>query len=296
MTAFADRLIDAVRRNGAPLCAGLDPFPDKIPALFARKGDALAAVADFCAAYMEIAAGRAACLKPQLGLFERFGPDGYALARDVTRSARARGMIVLLDAKRGDIGTTADGYAAAAFDPHPAFDADALTVNPYLGWDSLEPFVAAAEARDRGVIVLARTSNPGAADVQDIADARGPVWAHVAAMLAAHAPRLAGESGWSGLMIVAGATWPQDAARLRAALPTSLFLVPGYGAQGAGAADAVAGFAQSPEGRVGGVVSASRALLYPDAAQRAGNLQSWREAVAAAFDRANAELRAACRA
>jgi orotidine-5'-phosphate decarboxylase len=202
--------------------------------------------------------------------------------------------VVILDAKRGDIGTTAEGYARATLGAAPGFDADCVTVNPYLGADSIEPFVALAEREGKGVAVLVRTSNPGARDLQDLDAAGAPVWRRAAEMIGPSCARLTGASGWSGLMAVAGATYPAEACVLRQALPSSLFLVPGYGAQGASAADAVAGFAASERGREGGVVNSSRAVTYPPEAQTARTLEAWRAAVGAAMAAAAAELRAAC--
>lgn len=291
MSAFADRLIDGVRAKGSPLCVGLDPFPDRIPEFFGRRGSVLA-LNDFCENIIAIAAEHAAVLKPQLGLFEPFGPDGFALAADAVSRAKLAGMSVILDAKRGDIGTTAEGYASAAFGKAPGFDADCVTINPYLGLDSLEPFLKRAEEDQKGVAILVRTSNPGARDLQDLDVGGAPLWKRVAEMIAPAAKRLEGASGWSGMMIVAGATWPDEARVLRKVLPTALFLVPGYGAQGGSAADAVAGFVNGE----GGVVSSSRAVLYPEAAQRAGALAAWRVAVSEAMTAAAAELRAACTA
>ncbi|MBL8548789.1 MAG: orotidine-5'-phosphate decarboxylase [Hyphomonadaceae bacterium] len=288
MSAFADRLIEAVRLRDTPLCVGMDPFPDRIPALF---GGGLRAIEAFFAEILEIARTRAAVVKPQIAFFEALGPEGYALTKKLTAEAQAKGLLVILDAKRGDIGSTAAGYAEATIGAG-GFDADAVTVNAYLGRDSLEPFLALARERNKGVIVLVRTSNPGARDLQDLTlEGGAPLWTRVAEMLAPEAKRLEGESGWSGLMAVAGATWPEEAAKLRAILPTSLFLVPGYGAQGASARDAVAGFVNGE----GGVVSSSRAVLYPPAASEARTLDVWRAAIADAMDAANAELRAALR-
>lgn len=291
MSAFADRLIDAVRRKDTPLCVGVDPFPDKIPALF---GTDTVALARFGEALVSVAAKHAGVLKPQLGLFEPFGPEGVAIARDIVTQARAAGMVVILDAKRGDIGTTADGYARASLGPAPGFDADCVTVNAYLGKDSLEPFLALAERANKGVAVLVRTSNPGARDLQDLRVNNAPLWESVAAMIAGDSARLTGASGWSGLMAVAGATYPEEARRLRALLPHGLFLVPGYGAQGASAADAVAGFVKKAKGLEGGVVSSSRAVSYPAAAQAAKTIDDWRAAVSDAMAAAAAELRAVC--
>jgi orotidine-5'-phosphate decarboxylase len=289
MTAFADRAIEKIRALRTPLCVGFDPHEKMIPRLF---GDAreLGAVEKFFSEIVAIAAKHAAAVKPQLGLFEPYGEDGYKLARMLSAEARARGLLVILDAKRGDIGSTAEGYARAAFDPAPGFDADVLTVNPYLGMDSLEPFIAAAEKGGRGVSVLVRTSNPGARDLQDLPVDGRPLWERTAEMIAPAAARLAGASGWSGLMAVCGATYPEEMRRLRKLLPTSLFLIPGYGAQGAGAMDAAAGFVPGPAGREGGFISSSRAVLYPQAAAGAATLAAWREAVDDAMGAAAAEL------
>ncbi|MBU6373043.1 MAG: orotidine-5'-phosphate decarboxylase [Alphaproteobacteria bacterium] len=289
MTPFADRLIEAVRRRRSPLCVGLDPFPDKIPSLFGDAATSVAAVEAFFAEVLTLAAPCAAVVKPQLGLFERYGAEGYAAAQRLCAMARDLGLLVLLDAKRGDIGTTAEGYAEAALGA--PFAADAVTVNPYMGFDTIEPFVARAARSGAGVAVLVRTSNPGARDVQDLRVDGAPVWARVAEGLAPFAARLQGETGWSGLMAVAGATWPDEAKRLRALMPTALFLVPGYGAQGASAADAVAGFVRGADGRLeGGVVNASRSVLYPPAAAGAATLPAWRAAVTDALKAAAADL------
>lgn len=294
MTLFADRLVDAVRRTGSPLCVGLDPFPDKIPALFGDARHDARALQNFGAEIIDIAAKYAGVLKPQLGLFEPYGPEGVAAARELTALARTKGMVVILDAKRGDIGTTAEGYARATLGPAPGFDADCVTVNPYMGKDTLEPFLAIAEAQSKGVCVLVRTSNPGARDLQDLDVNGSPLWKRTAEMIAPITSRLKGQSGWSGLMIVAGATYPQEARALRQTLPDSLFLVPGYGAQGAAAADAVAGFVPGKHGREGGVVSSSRALTYPPAAQAAATLADWRLTIREAVAASVAELQSAC--
>ena len=290
---FADRLIESVRRFNTPLCVGLDPFPDKIPAFFGNAREDTQAVLKFGAALIDIAAKHCGVLKPQLGLFEQFGEMGYAVARMLCEHAHAQGMIVILDAKRGDIGTTAEGYARATLGPKPGFAADCVTVNPYMGKDTLEPFVAMAQRESKGVAVLVRTSNPGAGDVQDLQVGGAPVWRRVAEMLAPETQRLLGASNWSGLMAVAGATYPEEARSLREAMPHALFLVPGYGAQGASAADAVAGFVAGGKGLEGGVVNSSRGVAYPVTAQAASTFADWRAAINDAMAQAAAELRAA---
>ena len=294
-TAYADRLIESVRVKATPLCIGLDPFADKVPAMFGDlRADPAAVLVKFGTSVIDVAAKHAAVLKPQLGLFEQFGEMGYAAARMLVEYGRAAGMIVLLDAKRGDIGTTAEGYARATLGARPGFDADCVTVNPYMGKDTLVPFVSTAKALGKGVAVLVRTSNPGAGDFQDLQVGGAAVWRRVAEMLAPETQDLMGASGWSGLMAVAGATYPDEARTLREAMPNALFLVPGYGAQGASAADAVAGFVATKQGLEGGVVSSSRAVTYPAAAQTAKNMGEWRAAIEAAMQAAAAELRTAC--
>ncbi len=292
---FADRLVENVRQRNSPLCVGLDPLAERIPSFFGAS-ESIAALDGFCQAIVEIAAKHAAVLKPQLGFFEPFGPDGVRVVRDTAQAAQARGMQVLLDAKRGDIGATAEGYARATLGPPPGLNADCVTVNPYLGKDSLEPFLAAAERNGKGVAVLVRTSNPGARDLQDLLVDGAPLWRRVAEMIAPQSDRLKGISGWSGLMAVAGATYPDEARSLRETLPHALFLVPGYGAQGASARDAVAGFVRGKNGLEGGVVSSSRAVLYPSPAQAAKTLTDWRTAIEAAMAQSAGELHRACAA
>jgi orotidine-5'-phosphate decarboxylase len=286
---FADRAIAAIRSAGSPLCIGLDPFLDRIPPLF---GEGAAAVRAFSLAMVERAARRAPAVKPQLAHFERFGAVGAAIAEEVSAAARKAGLILIVDAKRGDIGPTAESYAEALYGP--PFAADAATVNPYMGLDTLEPFVVRAEAVGAGVAVLVRTSNPGAKDFQDLDCAGAPLWVRVAERLKPLSARLRGADGWSGLMVVAGATYPQESASLRQILPEALFLVPGYGAQGAGAAEAVAGFVPGPKGREGGLVNASRSVLYPPGADKAPTLTAWRAAIDAAIDAAADDLAGAC--
>jgi orotidine-5'-phosphate decarboxylase len=290
---FADRLIAAARRFG-PLCVGVDPHPALLPHLFGRAGPDAAAA--WGLALVDRCAGKVAAVKPQAGLFERWGSRGMAALERVCDAARAAGLVVILDAKRGDIGTTAEGYAEAWLGEAAACACDALTVNPWLGVETLEPFIALAERHGRGVCVLARTSNPGAADFQAKLVDEEPLYLHVARALARPSARLRGASGWSGLMLVVGATAPAEALAVRAAAPDALFLVPGYGAQGATAAEAVAGFVPGPAGREGGVVNASRAVASPSGAEDARSTADWDAAVDAAIARAQAELAAAVRA
>ncbi len=290
--AFADRLIDTARSLGHPLCVGFDPFPDRIPALFGPAG-APETAERFFHEVLALLDGQVVAVKPQIGLFEPWGAAGVAVVQRLIGAARDRGILTILDAKRGDIGTTADGYAAAALRPGGAFGADCVTVNPYLGIETLAPFVREAQTAGGSLAVLVRTSNPGAGDFQDLDCGGAPLWQRVAEGLVPLQDQLAGAGDWSSLMVVAGATWPGQARQLRAILPRALFLVPGYGAQGASAAEAVAGFVPGPAGAEGGVVSSSRAILYPPAASSAATLDAWRAAVREALTAATGELAAA---
>jgi orotidine-5'-phosphate decarboxylase len=293
---FADRLILRVRELGHPLCLGLDPHLGQIPALF-RRGDMRAAseqtpeaVADFLFAILDRAEGRAAVVKPQIAFFEQLGWRGLEVLTRVVDRARALGFLVLLDAKRGDIGSTADGYAKAYLEPDSPIEVDAITLNPYLGLDTLEPFSARAEAHGRGLFVLVKTSNPGSGDLQDLDLAGSKVFGAVASSLAPLSQKLTGkQTGWSSLGVVVGATYPGEARLVRDALPKSLFLVPGYGAQGGSAAAAVSGFVPGPNGLEGGLVSSSRGILFPEGGDVADG-SAWEAAIDAALDRAATEL------
>ena len=291
---FADRLIAGVRDKG-PLCVGIDPHATMIPALFGKPGPE--AAAKWGVAMVERCIGRASVVKPQAGLFERWGASGLRALEEVCRAATRAGLIVILDAKRGDIGSTAEGYAEGYLGADSSCPCDAITVNPYMGIDTIEPFVSVAEREGKGVVVLARTSNPGSKDFQQKLIDGEPLYLHVARALGPMVTRLRSrKTGWSGLMLVAGATGPQEAARLRATAGDALFLVPGYGAQGAGARDALAGFVQGPNGLEGGVVNASRSIAMPDSAMGVTAAKDWERAIEAAILAAQADLAEAARA
>jgi orotidine-5'-phosphate decarboxylase len=301
--AFADRFIRSSRKLGHPLCVGIDPHLAQLPAVFRRgamqPGDAAtaAAVEAWCLALLDRVAGRVAAVKPQSACFEALGPLGAGVLGRVMAAARARGLLVLLDAKRGDIGSTAEAYASAYLAKGAPFACDALTVNAYLGLDTLAPFLAAAAESAGGVFVVLRSSNPGARDLQDLRVAERPLYEQLAEALAPKAAALRGpESEWSSLGVVVGATWPAESRRIRELLPRSLFLVPGYGAQGGSAHDALAGFVPGPDGRLeGGLVSSSRAIGFPPEGQGKG-AAGWERAIDRALDAAIAELSAAVRA
>lgn len=290
---FADRLIEGTDAVG-PLCVGIDPHAGRIPDLFG--GDTPDGLKAWGLAVVESAKTRVCAVKPQAGLFERHGPEGMAALQSVARAAQAAGLLVLMDAKRGDIGSTAEGYAKAYLSEEAPFACDALTVNPYMGMDTLEPYVREAEKHGRGVIVLTRTSNPGSADFQTQAMGEMMLYQKVVQALDPMVERLKGASGWSSLMMVVGATGPQEARSIREQSPHALFLVPGYGAQGGGAADAMAGFVPSPTGLTGGLVNASRSVTFPEGAERAQTVAQWHDIVSGAIDAAQADLLSAATA
>jgi len=285
-SCFADRFVAQVEAFG-PLCVGIDPHAGKIPALFG--GDTPDGLRNWGEAIVHQAASRAGIVKPQVGLFERHGWRGLQALERVCETARDAGLLVLMDAKRGDIGSTAEGYAAAYLAKDAPFFCDALTVNPYMGRDTLEPHIRVAEATGKGVIVLARTSNPGAADYQLKHYDGKPLFGHVVESLAPLMHRLTGNSGWSGLMLVAGATGPDEAVGIREMAPQSLFLVPGYGAQGAGASDAVAGFVDGQ----GGCVNASRSVTFCESDADNRDILLWQQQIGEAIEAAQADLSAA---
>ena len=282
MTAFPDRLAEAVRRHG-PLCVGLDPRVQMLPAEFARQEPAVA-VERFCLKVLELVRPFCGIVKPQAAFFELLGPAGFAALQAVQRRAKEMGFVTILDAKRGDIASTAQAYAEAAFGP--VWDADALTVNPYLGADAVEPFVTVARhsAPTRGLFVLVRTSNPGGGLFQNrLCDGR-PLYQHVGEAVAEWNAARVGACGLGDVGAVVGATHPAELAELRAALPKVWFLIPGYGAQGGTAADVRAGYL--PSG-LGAVVNSSRGVVFPFRPED----PSWEAKVTDAARKAQAELK-----
>lgn len=282
MDHFADRLLDAIEAKGAPVCVGLDPSMEKLPPELKHlpPGDA---IERFCAGVIDAVAGIVPAVKPQIAYFERYGHGGVAAYERVCRLAAQAGLVVIGDVKRGDIGSTAAEYAAAHLGNTAA---DAVTVNSYFGADGITPFVQAALPAGKGLFVLVRTSNPSAAAIQDLTDAVGkPLYEHVAAQVAQIGESCVGQRGYSAVGAVVGATWPQQARTLREIMPQHIFLVPGYGAQGATAADCAAAFKSDG---TGAIVNASRSVIYAFAGQ-----SDWKTAIAQAAKAFAQDIRAA---
>lgn len=293
---FGDKLIDKIRSIGNPLCVGLDPYLDKIPPLF-RDGPmtpvdprTAKATKNFLMSLIDLLEHKIAIIKPQSAFFERMGWRGTQLLEDITSYAQEKGFLVLMDAKRGDIGSTAEAYAQSFLTKDAPIKSDALTVSPFLGLDTLEPYIQAARVNGSGVFVLVKTSNPGSGDFQDLLVGEETLFEKIAQKLKPlsknfEAPR----TGWSSLGIVVGATYPAQGENLRELLPHTPFLIPGYGAQGGGAEDAVRTFVKGPNGYEGGIVNSSRAILFPDKGNT-NNPNEWETAISDAIEYAVDDL------
>lgn len=300
MQPFADGVVLRMRELGHPLCVGLDPYLDRIPSCFQRGAmrpddpQSAEAVKEFCCRTIDLIAADVAIIKPQASLFERLGWRGWRMLEEVIAYARQAGLFVLLDAKRGDIADTAQAYAEAYLGKEAACSVDALTINPYLGPDSIVPFFESAEQTGRGVVVLVRNSNPASSKYQSVETANGPFFGVVARSLASwHECLRAPATGWSALGVTVAATHAQDSEQIREILPHTLFLVLGYGAQGASARSAVRGFVQGPSGLEGGFVSTSRPILFPAGSQVGA--RAWEAGLRAALIRSISELGEAIR-
>jgi orotidine-5'-phosphate decarboxylase len=280
-TFFPDRLAEAVERKRSQLLVGLDPRPDLLPVELAgdahlSRSAAAQACGRFCCGIVDAVAPHVVGVKPQLAFFEALGSDGLRALEDVCAYARSAGLIVLADGKRADIGSTARAYASAYLEPRgsgPAL-ADALTVYPYLGRDSLEPFLAACRRSGAGIFCVVKTSNEGAADVQDLVLSDGsPLWQHVARFVHELGEELVGSRGLSSVGAVVGATHPRAVAEARRLLPKAILLLPGVGAQGATPADLARAFTSGP---ASALVNASRSVIYAFRQQH----EDWRTAAA----------------
>jgi orotidine-5'-phosphate decarboxylase len=285
VTHFADQLAEAVDRKRSQLVVGLDPVLEHMPVELRAEEPALA-FTRFCCGIVDAVAPYAAAVKPQSAFFEALGADGVRAFEQVCDYARAAGLPVIADVKRGDIGSTARAYAQAYVEPRgdaPPL-ADAVTVSPYLGRDALEPFLAAARRGGTGVFCLVKTSNPGGAEVQDVTLTDGRrLWQHVAGLVREWGEDLVGERGLSAVGAVVGATFPREVAEARRLMPQAVLLLPGVGAQGGTPADVARAFTSGP---ASALVSASRSISY--AYRSAGS--DWRSAAGAEAARLSREV------
>jgi orotidine-5'-phosphate decarboxylase len=273
---FSDRLLSAIAEKKAPICVGIDPMFEMLPDEIAgdsrtrNANDSVAALDSifaFTTKLLQIVAPHVPIVKFQSAYFEKYYHEGVQAYFELVHEAHENGLLVIGDVKRGDIGSTSTAYAQAHL-AHPHFDEleefttpDAITVNPFLGLDTLEPYIKTAADFDKGIFVLVRTSNPGSADLQDVKTDDGRTFSEMLAdKLAklASAPNLVGSSGYSAIGAVVGATQPHTMQSLRERLPQSILLLPGYGTQGATAEMTKAAFKNGK----GAIVSASRSILY----------------------------------
>ncbi|MFB9327548.1 orotidine-5'-phosphate decarboxylase [Paenibacillus aurantiacus] len=265
MNHIGDRLIVEGRRKRTALVVGLDPDLRYIPDVVRQGVDpetgegAAEAIYAFNRIVIDAVAEHVVAVKPQLAYYEIYGADGIAALEQTIRYARSKGLLVLNDAKRGDIGPTSAAYARAFLGEGP-IAGDMVTVNPFLGSDGYMPFIEAAEAAGKGVFVLLKTSNPSSGELQDLKLGDGDkLYMKLAAELGRLGARSVGAHGYSCVGAVVGGTYPEEAAAIRAALPSAIFLVPGYGAQG-GTAEALRPFFDA-RGE-GAIISSSRGIIY----------------------------------
>lgn len=270
---FADRLIAAIEKKGSPICVGIDPMLASMPDAVFRGGRdkaagdtdaAIDAIYAFVTGVLKTVAPYAPVVKFQSAYFEQFHHEGVEAYFNLIQEARAMGLLVIGDIKRGDIGSTAQAYAAGHLAEVSTGDdeiatPDAVTVNPMLGLDTLEPFITTAGEYDKGLFVLVRTSNPGSAELQDVKLADGRTWSEMLAeRISTAGMKLVGGRGWSSVGAVVGATQPHTMTTLRAIMPRTIFLLPGYGTQGATGEMTKNAFVAG----LGALVSASRSILY----------------------------------
>jgi orotidine-5'-phosphate decarboxylase len=292
-THFGDRLAAAVRAKKSAVCVGLDPrwgsLPESIRAgINTADRNAVAGATDcYCRHVIDAVAAFAPVVKPQAAFFEQLGPAGMVALGSVIQYARQAGLLVLLDGKRGDIGTTAEAYADAYLGDSSAWQCDALTVNPYLGDDTLKPFVDLCHSRNAGIFVLVKTSNPGSGFLQDKVVEGRAVYEHMATLVQQLTQQSVGASGYGAIGAVVGATYPEQLAKLRSQMTNTWILIPGYGAQGGTASDVAHGF---DEQGLGAIVNSSRGIIFAYQTPRYAGL-AWQDAIAAAARDMAAELR-----
>lgn len=299
----ADVLTESIGRSGSIACVGLDPRPSLLPdklkqrALDAHGPSAeavAAAFVEFNLAIIDAVASKCAAFKPQVACYEAYGAAGWEALVATIAACHDAGVPVIADAKRNDIGSTAAHYGEAYFDGSvgldgarlPGLGTSWLTANGYLGSDGITPMLDAA-GDGGGVFVLVKTSNPGSGELQDTAAGDATVAATMAGLVDAWGADRLGACGLSDVGAVVGATYPTEARAMRERMPNAIFLVPGYGAQGGGADDAVAGVRAAGDGIV---VNSSRGII--GAWQKDGS-QDWAAAAADAVDAMNADLGAA---
>lgn len=273
---FADRLNAAIKKKGTPICVGLDPRLDQIPSCITdpitkeygyTPEAASKCILEFNRGIIDAVHDLVPIVKPQIAFYEQFGFYGYLAFEETCRYAKEKGLLVLADIKRSDIGSTAKAYANYFLGevdlfgaPQKFLDIDAVTLNPYMGYDSIKPFTDLCKKHGKGAFILVKTSNPSGGDIQDRGvEGDNKLFEMVAQLVDTWGADEIGETGYSIIGAVVGATYPSEAAKLRELMPESIFLVPGYGAQGGGAHDVAPCF--NSDG-TGAIVNSSRGIIF----------------------------------
>ena len=285
---FSDSLIKQIRSKKSVVCVGLDPRLEKIPAFIreagrakfshsgdCREDDALAAAGEaifqFNKGIIDAVADLVPVVKPQIAFYEMYGAPGMQAFSDTLKYAKSKGLMTIADAKRNDVGSTAEAYASAFLgttsvfgEQVSAFEADSVTVTPYLGWDGIKPFLDVAKKNGKGLFVLVKTSNKSSGDLQDLAvgvgsDQMHPLYETVGHYVESWGADDVGDEGFSCVGAVVGATYPQQAKKLRALMPETIFLVPGFGAQGGTVEDVLPCFLP---GGMGAIINSSRDVIF----------------------------------
>lgn len=265
-----DRLISKVKETNNPTVMGLDPRYDMIPESIREKYSqdiegACKAILEFNKGLIDSVYDIVPAVKPQIAFYEMFGIEGIKVFNETCKYAKQKGMIVIADVKRGDIGSTAAGYSNAYLGKTPIgeekvsiYDVDFVTVNPYLGIDGVKPFIDDCKEYGKGIFILVKTSNKSSGELQDLKLENGTtIYEKVAELVSSWGKDLVGEYGYSSVGAVVGATYPIQIKELRKIMPKTYFLIPGYGAQGGKAEDIALGFKDG----IGGIVNASRSLM-----------------------------------
>ena len=278
---FSDSLIKQIRSKKSVVCVGLDPRLEKIPAFIREaarakfEDDALAAAGEaifqFNKGIIDAVADLVPVVKPQIAFYEVYGAPGMQAFSDTLKYAKSKGVMTIADAKRNDVGSTAEAYASAFLgttsvfgEQVSAFEADSVTVTPYLGWDGIKPFLDVAKKNGKGFFVLVKTSNKSSGDFQDLAvgvggDQMHPLYETVGHYVESWGADDVGDEGFSCVGAVVGATYPQQAKKLRALMPETIFLVPGFGAQGGTVEDVLPCFLP---GGMGAIINSSRDVIF----------------------------------
>ena len=294
---FGDKLVKKIRDTKSFLCLGVDPHLDLIPNIFDLQNNSsniITKVEKFCFSLLDSAKDLVPAIKPQIALFEQLGPDGMKLLASLCKYAQSLNFLIIMDAKRGDIGSTSQAYANAYLGEKAPYPSDAMTINPWLGIDSLDPFFKKASETSSGLFILVHTSNKGSKDIQEMPLTNGAkCYEHLAKLLKPIIENQKGDLGLSSIGIVSGATFKDESLALRKLLPSAPFLIPGYGAQGASAKDACAPLLKDsafPNLLNFGLINASRSILFPEEAYLAKNIEEWKKLILDKINSTNKEL------